>query len=145
MCYLLPSSSQSSSFYCEKFNGGGDVQTSPEKCLPPRPKSPWTPSYSVNVQGSPRASSAEMLCESPHIKNSEVSAERLWIPSYSVNVQGSPRIESADLPCTEVEKTQSVDVATSKVTMEVRLESGCPLLSPEKLFQPTEASSNIDG
>jgi hypothetical protein len=67
----------------------------------PTAKSLWTPSYSVDVQGSPRLEN--VVEQLPDLTTEEATAadgpeprpKSPWTPSYSVSVQGSPRVEPA--------------------------------------------------
>jgi hypothetical protein len=60
-----------------------------------RPKSPWTPSYSVTDQpGSPRATTKDLEPEEPELERPKSP----WTPSYSVTDQpGSPRAKANDV------------------------------------------------
>ncbi|KAJ7066912.1 hypothetical protein C8F01DRAFT_1119511 [Mycena amicta] len=88
-----------------------------------RPRSPWTPSYSVTTQGPGIPLPQDILSEVSNALAPEVPPEsnppsRPWTPSYSVVVQGSPSVASANLETHVTSSELPIEALTVAETLE---------------------------
>ncbi|KDQ24652.1 hypothetical protein PLEOSDRAFT_1097798 [Pleurotus ostreatus PC15] len=88
-----------------------EVETKVEQDIPERPKSPWTPSYSVTTQGSPLVESAEL--PHPPIESDTTPA---IIDDVSSPVP-PPVVEVVELPVPEVAESMA-EVAPQPINVE---------------------------
>ncbi|ESK89018.1 hypothetical protein Moror_13137 [Moniliophthora roreri MCA 2997] len=135
----------------------GEADTKKEELQ--RPKSPWTPSYSVLQQGSPvpvmkeleetaEAAPEEKQELEPVTESAEGPArpKSPWTPSYSVSRQGSPALPVSDLPTAPVSDFIAAingtpdEAAIDETVAEAGVDAERPATPEVRVSEPEEAA-----